>query len=491
MFAPWSRTRRKPPTRLALRFRPRVEALEARTLLSAGYLASNLVSDQPGVAPITDSNLVNAWGIGLGPTGGAFWVSDNGTGKTTLYSGDVNGSPFKESTGLPNGVSTVSPDPTGQVFNPFGGTKPSEFVVSDGNGDSGPAFFIFASESGIISGWNPAVPPPPPSTTAQAAFTATDGAVFKGIAIGTDSAGADLLYATDFHNGKIDVFNSSFQPTTVSGSFSDPNIPAGFAPFGIADLGGKIYVTYAKQNAAKHDDVAGPGNGFVDLYNTDGVLQKRLVTQGALNSPWGLAIAPANFGKFSNALIVGDFGDGKLHAYNPTTGKPIGTNNALDDGHGNPLVIDGLWGLTFGNGKTAGDKNALYFASGPDGESHGLFGKIMVANNLTGMVRTGRHIADFSISSLAGLVSVTNTSSAAISGPITIELTAPPSSVTLVNSAGTMPSGDVFITLHVSSVAPGQSVEVPVLLQGSLMDMADYFEGLQVTVFTGPFSSST
>ncbi len=467
------------PRREALRFRPRVEGLEERALMSAGYLATNLISDQPGVAPITDPNLVNPWGIGLSPTGGAFWISDNHNGLTSLYSGDVNGSPLTAPAFLPT-VNTQTPDPTGQVFNPFGQSNPNAFVVSDGNGHSGPAAFIFASESGILSGWNPAVPPPPPSTTAQVAFTSSTGAVFKGIAIGTDATGNPALFVTDFHNGKIDVFNSNFQLTT---QFSDPTIPAGFAPFNVADIGGKLYVTYAKQDAAGHDDVRGLGNGFIDVFDTSGH-SKRLVSHGALNSPWGLTIAPANFGKFSKALIVGNFGDGWLHAYNPTTGALMGT---LDDGHGHPLVIDGLWALTFGNGKSAGDTNALYFTAGPGGEAHGLFGKIRVANNLAGQVAVNRHISSFDNTQLGGLVTITNTSSTTISGPITIDISPVPSGVTLVDFNGMTPANDPTITIHVQSLAPGQTMEVPILLQGTLLSTADYFESFTVSVFSGPF----
>jgi uncharacterized protein (TIGR03118 family) len=463
-------------------FRPRVESLEERSLLSAGYFAVNLVSDLPGMAPITDPNLVNAWGIAVNPTG-AFWVSDNGTGMTSLYTGDVNGSPFIHAPNLP-AVSTVSPDPTGQVFNPFSSTNANEFVVSDGNGHSGPAIFIFASESGIVSGWNPAVPPPPPSTTAETAFTSANGAVYKGIAIGQNAAGAHLLYLADFHNGHIDVLNTNFQLTTLAGNFTDPKLPAGFAPFNVANLGGKLYVSYAKQDPAKHDDVAGPGNGFIDQFDMDGHFVKRLVSGGALNSPWGMVVAPANFGRFSKALIVGNFGDGTLHAYNPTSGAFMGT---VDDGHGHPLVIGGLWGLAFGNGVAAGNTNQLYFSAGPQGESHGLFGKIAAINNLAGQVAVGRHIVSFDNTQLGGVITITNTSSITITGPVTVDISPVPSGVTLVNSNGQTPAGDPFITIHLQSLAPGQTMEVPILVQGSLLNTADYFESLTVSIFAGSF----
>ena len=233
-------------------------------------------------------------------------------------------------------------DPTGIVFN-----GSNSFVVNDGQGHSGASAFIFASEDGTISGWSPTVPLPPPSTVAHVAVNnSAEGAVYKGLAIGT-SSGSQFIYATDFHNNHIDVFNSTFGAVTPAGTFTDPNIPAGFAPFGIQNIGNELFVTYAKQDGAGHDDVAGPGNGFVDVYDTSGHLLQHLIAGGALNSPWGLAMAPANFGQVSNDLLVGNFGDGEIHAYDPTTGALLGT---ISDKNGNPLVEDGLWALQFGNG---------------------------------------------------------------------------------------------------------------------------------------------
>jgi Domain of unknown function (DUF4214) len=202
------------------------------------------------------------------------------------------------------------------------------------------------------------------------------------LAIGNDGTG-NFLYATDFHNNQIDVFNSSFQQTALAGNFTDPNLPAGFAPFNIAVLNGKIYVTYAMQDAEKHDDVAGPGNGFTDTFSLDGVFQSRLVSNGSLNSPWGLALAPANFGALSGDLLVGNFGDGKINAFDPNTGASLGT---LNGPNGQPITIDSLWGLTFGNGVTAGSTNTLYFTAGVGSESEGLFGSLSVntQNPLTG-----------------------------------------------------------------------------------------------------------
>ena len=214
-------------------------------------------------------------------------------------------------------------------------------------------------------GWSPTVPLPAPSTVAHVAVDdASSGAVFKGLAIGT-SSGSQFIYATDFHNNHIDVFNSTFGAVVPAGSFTDPNMPAGFAPFGIQNIGNQLFVTYAKQDGRAHDDVPGAGNGFVDVYVTSGHLLERLVSGGALNSPWGLAMAPANFGQFSNDLLVGNFGDGTIHAYDPTTGNLLGT---VGDKNGDPLVIDGLWALQFGNGLFNQPTNSLFFTSGPGGE---------------------------------------------------------------------------------------------------------------------------
>lgn len=343
-------------------WRPAVEALEGRCVLATAYLAADLVSDQPGVAPLTDPNLVNAWGIAVNPTG-AFWVSSEGADRSTLYTGDVGGSPLVKApleVSIPGGG-----EPTGQVFN-----KTSSFVVSSG-GASGPAAFIFASESGAVTGWNPNVPAAS-STTAQLGFQATDDAIYTGIALDNNGSG-DFLYLADFHNAEIDVLNSSFQPTTLAGSFTDPNLPAGYAPFNVAAIGGKLYVAYAQQDAAAEDEVAGAGLGFVDVFDLNGNFQQRLVSQGHLNAPWAIVQAPAGFGDFSGDLLVGNFGDGRINAYDATTGVFQGT---LSQSPGHPIEIDGLWGLAFGNGVAAGDTTTLYYAAGPDDETHGLFGKI-------------------------------------------------------------------------------------------------------------------
>ena len=316
------------------------------------YVQTNLVSDIPGLAANTDPNLVNPWGIAFGPTS-PFWISDNHTGLSTLYRGSGEIVPLVVTIPPPGGSPAgTQASPTGAVFN----------GSADFNGD----LFLFATEDGTIAGWNGG------TSAIREVDNSGASAVYKGIAIA-----GDLLYATNFSAGTIDVFNSSFGLTTVPGGFVDPTLPAGFAPFNIANIGGQLFVTYAKQDADKHDDVAGPGNGFVDVFNTDGVLQKRLVSQGVLNSPWGMAVAPAGFGPFGGDLLIGNFGDGTINAFNPSTGNLLGT---LEDSNGQPIVNQGLWGLQFGNNNATFDPHALYFTAGIPGggsvEDHGLFGKL-------------------------------------------------------------------------------------------------------------------
>ena len=332
------------------------------------YLSHNLVSDLRGFAERFDPNLVNPWGIAFSPAG-PFWISDNHSGVATVY--DAQGRSLPAGDPL---VVTIPPPaggmppaaPTGVVFN---GT--ANFTVASGK----PAFFIFATEDGTISGWNPSV-------DATHAILKVDksgsGAVYKGLAMGHQASG-DSLYATNFFSGNVDVFDASFAP---SGSFTDAPLAAlGFAPFGIRNLAGKLYVTFAKQDADKHDDEAGPGNGYVDIFDTDGTFVKRLISNGVLNSPWGIAPAPANFGGLSGSLLIGNFGDGTIHGFDPATGALVGQMLIPS---GRPLSIQGLWGLTFGNGGQGGDPGVLYFTAGIPGpgqvEDHGLFGQIRPQN---------------------------------------------------------------------------------------------------------------
>ena len=339
------------------------------------YLQHNLVSDLPGVADLQDDSLVNSWGL-VASTTSPFWVSNNGSATATLYNTSAGVTKVNLTSGLPCGCITVPGDPTGVVFNGGAG-----FVVSKG-GASGPARFIFASEDGSISGWNPGVPPPPPmhvSSEAIAAVPASDANVYKGIAIASTISG-DFLYASNFRAGTVDVFDHTFTKQSMSGAFSDPTIPKGFAPFGIQNIGGIIYVSYAKQDAAKHDDVAGVGNGFVNAFTTGGTLIRRVASGETLNSPWGLAMAPAGFGKFSGDLLVGNFGDGRIQAFDVSHLR--GDDQArfrgfLHGADGPQLRIDGLWALRFGNGAAAGPTTTLFFTAGPQKESHGLFGSLV------------------------------------------------------------------------------------------------------------------
>jgi uncharacterized protein (TIGR03118 family) len=320
------------------------------------YQQTNLISDIPGVARITDPNLVNPWGQSASPTS-PLWVADNGADVSTLYTGGVNGSIPQI---VPLVVSIPGGAPTGTVFNPTG-----DFVVHTKQG-SAPANFIFDSEAGRVTAWSKAVS----GTTAQVEVTRPH-AVYKGLAIAS-AAGANFIYAANFHRGRIDVFNGRFKQVHLDGRFTDPNIPDGFAPFNIQALGGNLYVTYAKQDDQRHDDVAGPGNGFVDKFDTSGHLIKRLISHGDLNSPWGLALAPASFDGFANDLLVGNFGDGAIHAYDPNTGDAKGQLMNTDN---NPIQINGLWALRFGNG-TFATPDTLVFTAGIGDESHGLLGEI-------------------------------------------------------------------------------------------------------------------
>jgi len=364
----WSSKARRPARRSGRLQHPKLERLEERRVLStSGYLQLNLVSDQATTALVQDANLVVPWGIGLNPSAGAFWVADQSTGVATQYSGDVTGSPFAQSALV---VSIPGGSPTGVAFN---GT--TDFQISSGRA-SGPATFLFDAETDQVSGWNQNVPPG--STNAIAAAT-TSAAVYKGLAVAND-AGTNLLYATNFHAGTVDVFNSSFQLVSLGGSaFEDASIPSGFAPFNIENLGGQLYVTFAKQDGAKQNDVPGLGNGYVDVFNPNGALVKSLVGGAPLNSPYGVALAPANFGDLSNDLLVGNSGDGLIHAFNSSTGAPVGV---LGLPGSTPLSISGLKDLQFGNGQTAGDADTLFFSADPSGGQHGLFGSLQSAQGV-------------------------------------------------------------------------------------------------------------
>ncbi len=349
-------------------------AASPRANPAVGFRQVNLVSDQQGVAALTDPDLVNPWGMSATPgtdatPGSPLWVSDNGTDRTTLYTG-VSATTVAKAALV---VTITSGAPTGQVFN----TDTTGFIVHDANGNSAPARFIFDSENGGIDGWNPAVgavPPATSSTVTEVAVRNGANAVYKGLAIATASDGHTYLYAANFRSGRVEAYDDTFTPVELPGGlFVDRRIPAGYAPFNVQELAGSLYVTYAKQDATLHDDVAGQGHGFVDVFTTDGAFVRRLVTRGVLDSPWGLALAPAGFGRLGGALLVGNFGNGRINAFNAKTGAYLGE---LRQSAGKPITIDGLWGLRFGNGNAA-KTTELVFSAGPDGESHGLLGKIV------------------------------------------------------------------------------------------------------------------
>ncbi len=324
------------------------------------YVVHNLQSDQEDAAPTpADPDLVNGWGITASATS-PWWVSDNGTGKSTLY----NGAGAKQGL-VVNVTGAAGPaKPTGVVFN-----GNAAFPLTNGGSDF--ARFIFDSEDGTISAWAG-------GTASTLKVTSPDGAIYKGLAIGTVSSGGTThpyLYAADFHHARVDVYDGAFVLQHWAGAFVDPGIPAGFAPFGIQNLGGTIYVTYAKQDAAAEDEIAGPGLGYVSAFGTDGSFIGRVASGGSLNAPWGLAWAPAGWQRFGDNLLVGNFGDGRINGFGATSGGWEDRGHLKLTNH-HPLVIDGLWGIGFGNGAGSGPTTSLYFAAGPDDESHGLFGSI-------------------------------------------------------------------------------------------------------------------
>jgi uncharacterized protein (TIGR03118 family) len=352
------------------------------------YQRAILTSDIPGAAPNTDPVLSNAWGIAFTTGGSPFWIADNATVCSTLYDGagvpqpTTTPKPLRVKIPLPGNVistacqpatpGTATPAaPTGLVFNPT-----TTFLVPGQSTDI-PALFIWDTEDGTISAWAQGLTP------ADQAVLAVDeskeppgGAVFKGLAFATNSSGTTLLFATNFRAATVEVFapngTTGYQRVTLSdGAFTDSNIPSGYAPFGIHNVGGVLFVTYALQNAAKHDDVAGQAHGFVDMFDADGHLIQRFAQRGQLNSPWGVVRASMAFGDLSGLILVGNFGDGTINAYD-NSGRFVGT---VRDASNKPLAIDGLWSLTLGGGKNS-NPATLYFTAGPNGEMNGYFGTV-------------------------------------------------------------------------------------------------------------------
>jgi uncharacterized protein (TIGR03118 family) len=330
------------------------------------FTQTNLVSDGFVTAPTIDPNLINPWGVSFSSTS-PFWVSDNGAGVATIYNGD--GTPAAPAGHHVVTIATVPgatepAAPTGQVFNSSG----SGFDISSG-GTTAPSVFIFATEDGTISGWNPAVNGGNSSVLAVDNSQEGLGAVYKGLALGQTSDGP-RLFAADFRNAKVDIFDQNFQQI---GSFTDHKLPDGFAPFNVQVLDDKLFVTFALQDADKHDDVAGRGNGFVDEFSLNGKFLDRVASGGPLDSPWGLAIAPSGFGDVANDLLVGNFGDGTINVFDPKSDHFLGKLLGAD---GNPIVIGDLWALVPGNNSPTADPNAIYFTAGVQQEAHGLFGTL-------------------------------------------------------------------------------------------------------------------
>jgi uncharacterized protein (TIGR03118 family) len=313
---------------------------------------TNLVTDDPAANPaaITDSGLVNAWGISYSPAG-PFWVSSNGAATSTVYRVD----PLTQAT-VKSALTVAIPgagNVTGQVFNPGG--------ASQLHGDN----FLFVSEDGTVSGWRSAL-----GTSAETLNSLS--AIYKGAAYGNDGTNS-YLYAADFHGGTINVFKGNAAAPVLSGNFTDPTLPAGYAPFNVQNLNDSLFVAYAKQDSASPDEVAGAGLGYVDQFDLQGHFVARVAGGGALNAPWGMAIAPDTFGELAGSLLVGNFGDGRINAYDLNSHALLGQLTGPD---GHPLSIDGLWGLSVGNDGLAGSSHVLYFTAGPGDERHGLFGVI-------------------------------------------------------------------------------------------------------------------
>lgn len=353
------------------------------------YVQTNLISDIPGVAAVTDPNLVNPWGIAFFPGASPFWINENNAGFSALYFADAVPFPGLPMVAIPPPPPSASNGtPTGIVANFSVGSGAFPIVPINSSTNFGPSLFIFDTEDGTIEAWNAApfvTPGLPDPTTAEivvdnSAGGGATGAVYKGLALGMNTANGPLLYATNFRTGKVDVFDENFKSPTppLSGSFTDPKLQRGYAPFGIQNINNQIWVTYAKQDKAKHDPINKPGHGFVDVFDTDGNLIQRFAQHGHLDSPWGIAMAPTTFGQFANDVLIGNFGNGVINAFDPKTRHWLGMVSGPD---GRPLVNDGLWALTFGgaldSAGTASSSGTLFFSAGLNDEQDGLFGSIV------------------------------------------------------------------------------------------------------------------
>jgi len=331
---------------------------------TTGLTDTALTSNGVIAAAHTDMNLQNAWGIAAAPNG-LFWIADNNSNESTAYDG--TGAPQAQVVSIAAGVNGPA-NPTGVVFN-----RTNDFVITTGTG-SQPAQYLFAGEGGTINGWARTIS----GTTAPVAYDdSAGGAVYKGLALLNDGT-ANHLYATDLHNAKIDAFDAAFNKVTLAGTFADPTIPSGFAPFGIVALGNQLYVSYAKQDATAHDEVLGAGLGYVNIFDANGNFLKRFASAGSLNAPWGIAMAPAGFGGASGSLLIGNFGDGAINYFDPATGNRLGSISLAS---GKQLIIPGLWALVFGNGAANQPASELFYTAGPTNQTDGVFGSIKVVTS--------------------------------------------------------------------------------------------------------------
>jgi uncharacterized protein (TIGR03118 family) len=352
-----------------------------------GYVQTDLITDIPALATATgarlDPNLLNPWGLAFFPGLSPFWINENNAGLSALDFADGVAFPFLPDVIIPAPAAPTGGTPTGIIANFF--FSPGVFDIvpaSDHTKNFGSSLFIFDTEDGTIEAWNQTILPNIFSAVVvvdNSAGGGSTGAVYKGLALGSNVANGPLLYATNFRSGKVDVFDKNFKSPTppLSGSFTDPKVQHGYAPFGIQNINGQIWVTYAMQDKPKHDPLNKPAHGFVSVFDTDGNLVRHFAQHGHLNSPWGLAMAPASFGKFANDMLIGNFDDGKINAFDPKTGHWLG---ALSGPDGSPLVNDGLWALTFGGAlnsdNSVSSPGTLFFSAGLNDEADGLFGRI-------------------------------------------------------------------------------------------------------------------
>ena len=367
-----------------------------------GYVEKDLVVNQEvdGHPQLTDANgivhradffdphLVNPWGISESGTS-FLWVSDNGSHLSTLYNSAGSPQSLVVSIPSPGDPLGASGTPTGTAFNVTSQTGSPQFMISGftsgGTATSATALFLFVTEDGTILGWNPGVNPmnTPAAEAGRHAIIAKDnsgsGAIYKGVAVAVDGTGTARLYATNFAAGKVEVRDGNFDLASglPEDAFVDPNLPKNYAPFNVALISGKLFVTYALKEPGGNDDVGGQGHGIVDTYDLQGNFLARFAQHGQLDSPWGMALAPAGFGELEGMLLIGNFGNGHINAFDPVTGEFF---DKLRDNHGQAIVIDGLWALQFGNGHNGGDSGKLYFTAGPNDEADGLFGRLSPAD---------------------------------------------------------------------------------------------------------------